>query len=284
MDLAAGTALSNLARCFSPSSSLCPRLYPVNHFVLRILPCASANSRRHSVICHGKGRGSYTKSSPKELTLKEQEATEEDVEEVEKELEDEEADYIGDFGDDMLASDETDFEDEFQDDNEDADPQVILNSLVYHCSFFCLYDMQTLSTNEHPYYFYDHLKVGDGGGGGGISLAGTWWDKEALAIAADVSLSFNSDLRIYAFKTSANSTIRLRIEKMSNKYGSPTMDDIEAFSSAYRLRLDEAEGAGTIPTDISLEYDLSFQKLCKTRLVFMIISRSLPLNMCCLRF
>ncbi|XP_028554350.1 uncharacterized protein LOC110102377 isoform X2 [Dendrobium catenatum] len=208
MDLAAGTALSNLARCFSPSSSLCPRLYPVNHFVLRILPCASANSRRHSVICHGKGRGS----------LKEQEATEEDVEEVEKELEDEEADYIGDFGDDMLASDETDFEDEFQDDNEDADPQV-----------------------------------GDGGGGGGISLAGTWWDKEALAIAADVSLSFNSDLRIYAFKTSANSTIRLRIEKMSNKYGSPTMDDIEAFSSAYRLRLDEAEGAGTIPTDISLE-------------------------------
>ncbi|KAL0909878.1 hypothetical protein M5K25_020787 [Dendrobium thyrsiflorum] len=221
MDLAAGTASSNLARCFSPSSSICPRLYPVNQFVLRILPCASANSRRHSLICHGKGRGSYTKSSPKELTLKEQEeaeATEEDVEEAEKELEDEEAEYIEDFGDDMLANDETDFDDEFQDDNEDADPQV-----------------------------------GDGGGGGGISLAGTWWDKEALAIAADVSLSFNGDLRIYSFKTSANSTIRLRIEKMSNKYGSPTMDDIEAFSSAYRLRLDEAEGAGTIPTDVSLE-------------------------------
>ncbi|KAH9757429.1 DUF150 domain-containing protein [Citrus sinensis] len=59
--------------------------------------------------------------------------------------------------------------------------------------------------------------VGDGGAGGGISLAGTWWDKEALAIAEDVCLSFDGDLKIYAFRTLPNSTIKVRIEKMSNK-------------------------------------------------------------------
>lgn len=61
------------------------------------------------------------------------------------------------------------------------------------------------------------MKVGDGGGGGGISLAGTWWDKKALEIAEEVSLSFDGELRIYAFKTLLNSIIQVRIEKLSNK-------------------------------------------------------------------
>ncbi|XP_043720620.1 uncharacterized protein LOC122668113 [Telopea speciosissima] len=97
------------------------------------------------------------------------------------------------------------------------------------------------------------LHIGDGGEGGGISLAGTLWDKQALAIAEEVSLSFDGDLRIYAFKTFVNSTIKVRIEKLSNKYGSPSMDDIETFSTAYRARLDEAELAGSIPQEIFLE-------------------------------
>jgi hypothetical protein len=62
------------------------------------------------------------------------------------------------------------------------------------------------------------LEAGDGGAGGGISLAGAWWDKEALALAEQVSASFNDDLKIYAFKTAANLTIRVRIEKMSTRY------------------------------------------------------------------
>lgn len=95
--------------------------------------------------------------------------------------------------------------------------------------------------------------AGDGAEGGGISLAGTWWDKEALAIAEDVTESFDGDLRIYAFKTLANATIQVRIEKLSTKYGSPSMADIEAFSSAYRARLDEAELAKTIPENVSIE-------------------------------
>lgn len=60
------------------------------------------------------------------------------------------------------------------------------------------------------------MKAGDGGGGGGIKLAGTSWDKEVLAIAEDICMS-NGDLRIYAFKTLANFTIQVRIEKLSNK-------------------------------------------------------------------
>nr|GEZ44924.1 ribosome maturation factor RimP [Tanacetum cinerariifolium] len=35
--------------------------------------------------------------------------------------------------------------------------------------------------------------------------------------------------------------------------GSPDMEDIEAFSKAYQARLNEAEAAGSIPVDISLE-------------------------------
>ncbi|KAK9270029.1 hypothetical protein L1049_025602 [Liquidambar formosana] len=97
------------------------------------------------------------------------------------------------------------------------------------------------------------LYAGDGGGGGGIKLAGTWWDQKALALSEEVSLSFDGDLKIYAFKTLANSTIQVRIEKLSNKSGSPSMTDIEVFSSAYRARLDEAELAGSIPENISLE-------------------------------
>ncbi|CAM8939495.1 unnamed protein product [Rhodiola kirilowii] len=97
------------------------------------------------------------------------------------------------------------------------------------------------------------LFVGDGSGGGGIRFAGTPWDEEALAIAEDVLLAFDGDLQIYAFRTLVNSLIQVRIEKMSNKSGSPGMDDIEAFSRAYREKLDEAELSGSIPKNISLE-------------------------------
>ncbi|XP_030465342.2 uncharacterized protein LOC115684653 [Syzygium oleosum] len=95
--------------------------------------------------------------------------------------------------------------------------------------------------------------VGDGGGGGGISLAGTWWDKKALAIAEQVSQSFDGDLKIYAFKTLLNCTIQVRIENLSKRSGSPSMEDIEAFSATYRARLDEAEAAKSVPENLSLE-------------------------------
>ncbi|KAJ1395784.1 RimP, N-terminal domain superfamily [Sesbania bispinosa] len=99
----------------------------------------------------------------------------------------------------------------------------------------------------------DEFEYGDGGAGGGISLAGTWWDKKALAIAKEVTVSFDGDLQIYAFRTLVNSTIQVRIEKLSNKSGSPSMEDIEAFSTTYRTKLDEAELAKFVPENLSLE-------------------------------
>jgi hypothetical protein len=62
------------------------------------------------------------------------------------------------------------------------------------------------------------MEAGDGGAGGGVSLAGTWWGKEALDLAEQVSESFDGDLKIYAFKATANLEIRVRIEKMSTRY------------------------------------------------------------------
>ncbi|SPT18461.1 unnamed protein product [Triticum aestivum] len=117
------------------------------------------------------------------------------------------------------------------------------------------------SDNDDDYDFEDEfesddeqdLYVGDGGAGGGVSLAGTWWGKEALALAEEVSASFDGDLKIYAFKATANLEIRVRIEKMSTRYGSPTIDDIEAYTIAYRAKLDDAESAGRIPKNVSLE-------------------------------
>ncbi|XP_062023152.1 uncharacterized protein LOC133739388 isoform X2 [Rosa rugosa] len=97
------------------------------------------------------------------------------------------------------------------------------------------------------------LYDGDGGGGGGISLAGTWWDEKALGIAEEVILTFEGDLKIYAFKTLPNFNIQVRIEKLSNKSGSPSMEDIEAFSRTYRTRLDEAELARSVPENLCLE-------------------------------
>lgn len=109
--------------------------------------------------------------------------------------------------------------------------------------------------NFEDEYLEDDAEVyaGDGGGGGGISLAGTWWDKEALAIAQEVSRSFDGDLKIYAFKTLLNCTIQVRIENLSKRSGSPSIEDIEAFSVTYRARLGEAEAAKSVPENLSLE-------------------------------
>lgn len=104
-------------------------------------------------------------------------------------------------------------------------------------------------------YFEEEAEpsVGDGAEGGGISLAGTDWDKKALEIAEEVAMSFDGELGIYAFRSLLNATIQVRIERLTNKSGSPTMMDIEKISTEYRARLDEAESAGSIPENIVLE-------------------------------
>ncbi|KAJ6807308.1 uncharacterized protein M6B38_172815 [Iris pallida] len=203
---------------------------PPNALYFPKYPSSSSLYSRNAplIVTHAKKKNK--KSSPGQPVLK-QTTVEEEEEEVEaaEEFEEIEEDYdeqieaeagaeeyIEDSGDEFLLDDDEDFEDDFEVDEA-------------------------------------NLYVGDGGGGGGISLAGTWWDKEALTMAEEVLMSFDGDLKIYAFKTSANSKISMRIEKLSSKYGSPSMKDIEIFSSAYRLRLDEAVLAEKIPENISLE-------------------------------
>ncbi|GER47855.1 ribosome maturation factor RimP [Striga asiatica] len=125
--------------------------------------------------------------------------------------------FIEDFQDDQLVDDDGgDFEDEYLE--EEAEPSV-----------------------------------GDGAGGGGISLAGTSWDQKALDLAQEVTVSFDGELGIYAFRTLLNASIQVRIERLTNKSGSPNMADIEDFTTRYQARLDEAEATGSIPVNIYLE-------------------------------
>ena len=42
-------------------------------------------------------------------------------------------------------------------------------------------------------------------------------------------------------------------QALAIRYGSPTIDDIEAYTIALRTKLDDAESAGRIPKNISLE-------------------------------
>ncbi|PKA54550.1 hypothetical protein AXF42_Ash000385 [Apostasia shenzhenica] len=184
MDLASGTALNlgHLPHRFSSCSFPFPQLQlqptsPASRpFFIGFWP----NYQRHSPVYCAKKKESTTRFVPKEIIFEEEEVGNTEGEGALGGVEDEEEEVIEDLGDEILADDTEGFEDDFVDEDDCANPQV-----------------------------------GDGGGGGGISLAGTWWDQKALTLAEEVSQSFNGDLKIYAFKTLANSSIRVRIEKMS---------------------------------------------------------------------
>ncbi|GAB2235869.1 hypothetical protein Droror1_Dr00026313 [Drosera rotundifolia] len=145
----------------------------------------------------------------------------------ERELIEESAEDVG-ADDDVILDDEEEFEeDELFDDEDELEDEF--------------------GTED------EEVAVGDGAAGGGIKLAGTWWDKEALAIAEELCNSLDGGVQIYAFRTFKNGYIQLRIEKLSAESYSPDINDIEAFSIAYRARLDEAELTNSIPDNISLE-------------------------------
>ncbi|KAL2546620.1 uncharacterized protein Fot_15853 [Forsythia ovata] len=96
-------------------------------------------------------------------------------------------------------------------------------------------------------------EVGDGGNGGGIVLQNCTWGQQALAIAQEVILQFGEDMELYAFKTSPQGYIYVRLDKLSNEYGCPSMEEIESFSRQYKKRLDEVGATGEIPDDLALE-------------------------------
>ncbi|KAL7132677.1 hypothetical protein ABFS83_12G090500 [Erythranthe nasuta] len=96
-------------------------------------------------------------------------------------------------------------------------------------------------------------EVGDGGDGGGIVLQNCTWGERALSIAQEVLLEFGEDFNLYAFKTSPRGYIYVRLDKLSNEFGCPLMDEIESFSRQYKKKLDEIGARGEIPGDLALE-------------------------------
>ncbi|KAK9090998.1 hypothetical protein Sjap_024175 [Stephania japonica] len=95
--------------------------------------------------------------------------------------------------------------------------------------------------------------IGDGGDGGGFVLGDVSWGENALRIARDIILQFGDDMEIFAFKVSPRGYIYVRLDKLVNKYGCPSMEEMENFSSLYKKRLDEAGESGDMPSDLALE-------------------------------
>ncbi|XP_010415553.1 PREDICTED: uncharacterized protein LOC104701546 [Camelina sativa] len=96
-------------------------------------------------------------------------------------------------------------------------------------------------------------QLGDGGDGGGVVLRGVPWGERALSIAAEVLKQSEKDLELFAFKTSPRGYIYVRLDKLSNEYGCPTMDELEEFSREFKKRLDDAGAANVVPEDLALE-------------------------------
>ncbi|XXG66041.1 hypothetical protein AAC387_Pa05g3595 [Persea americana] len=97
-------------------------------------------------------------------------------------------------------------------------------------------------------------QIGDGGDGGGVVLREVEWGERALAVAQEVlQLHFSEDFRVFAFKTSPRGYIYVRLDKLSNKYGCPSMEEIENFSCLYKKQLDEIGERGEMPDDLALE-------------------------------
>ncbi|XP_057448089.1 uncharacterized protein LOC130739724 [Lotus japonicus] len=96
-------------------------------------------------------------------------------------------------------------------------------------------------------------KIGDGGNGGGVALQNVPWGSRALSIAEDVLTQFNEDIKLYAFKTSPRGYIYVRLDKLTNEYGCPSMEELEGYNQEYKKKLDEVGALGEIPDDLALE-------------------------------
>ncbi|KAI3825191.1 hypothetical protein L1987_06668 [Smallanthus sonchifolius] len=96
-------------------------------------------------------------------------------------------------------------------------------------------------------------QIGDGGDGGGVVLHNCPWGERVLSIAQDVLLQFGDDIEIFAFKTSPRGYIYVRLDRLCNEYGCPSMEDIQSYSHEYKKKLDEAGAVGDIPSDLALE-------------------------------
>lgn len=109
------------------------------------------------------------------------------------------------------------------------------------------------STDEWEEETETEPEIDDGGDGGGIVLQGVPWGEQVLSIARDVLLQFSNDMKLYAFKTTPRGYIYVRLDKLSNEYGCPSMEELENYSQEFKKRLDEAGELGKIPYNLALE-------------------------------
>ncbi|KAJ4831426.1 hypothetical protein Tsubulata_023221 [Turnera subulata] len=96
-------------------------------------------------------------------------------------------------------------------------------------------------------------QAGDGGDGGGVVLQNLPWGDRVLSIAQDVLLQFGDDFKIFSFKITPRGYVYVRLDKLSNPYGCPAMEELESYSQEYKRRLDEVGAQGDIPDDLALE-------------------------------
>lgn len=96
-------------------------------------------------------------------------------------------------------------------------------------------------------------KLGDGGDGGGVVLQGLPWGDRTLSIAREVLLSFGDDIELFAFKTTPRGYVYVRLDKLSQPYGCPSIEELESYCQEYRKRLEEVGALGEIPNNLAVE-------------------------------
>ncbi|KAI3976720.1 hypothetical protein MKX01_008578 [Papaver californicum] len=96
-------------------------------------------------------------------------------------------------------------------------------------------------------------EYGDGGDGGGVVFRGVPWGERVLSVANEVLLQFGDDFKLFAFKTSPGGYIYARLDKLSEQYGCPSIEEMENYSRLYTKRLEEISQCGEIPANLALE-------------------------------
>jgi ribosome maturation factor RimP len=96
-------------------------------------------------------------------------------------------------------------------------------------------------------------EIGDGGDGGGFNFQNCHWGERALSLAREVLLQFGEGIELFAFKTSLRGYIYVRLDKLANDFGCPSMDEIASYNREYKKRIDEVGELGEIPNDLAIE-------------------------------
>ncbi|XP_050235718.1 uncharacterized protein LOC126685802 [Mercurialis annua] len=96
-------------------------------------------------------------------------------------------------------------------------------------------------------------QIGDGGDGGGVVLQGVPWGERALAVAREVLSQSGDGIELFAFKTTPRGYVYVRLDKLANEYGCPSMEELESYCREYKKRLEEVGALGEIPDNLALD-------------------------------